>query len=151
VILPARQKGYQEIWLTGASMGGMGALLYERAYPRDVTGLVLYAPYLGAPGVIRKIAAAGGPAQWNPGPVPAEVNADNYETEMWRVVKGWQEPAAARRIWVGCGASDRFIASCRILAGVLTPDHYVELPGGHDWSVWNAAAAEIFRRIAASQ
>lgn len=33
VIVPARKRGYAEVWLVGASMGGMGALMYDRAHP----------------------------------------------------------------------------------------------------------------------
>jgi pimeloyl-ACP methyl ester carboxylesterase len=149
VIAPARARGYQEIWLSGASMGGMGALLYEQRYPRDVTGLVLFAPYLGDPALIAQIAAAGGPAHWDAGPPPAKVDNSNYQHELWRVVKAWQAPEEARRIWLSGGDSDRFVQSTRMLAALLPPDHYVEEKGGHDWPIWDAGAAVIFTRIAA--
>jgi pimeloyl-ACP methyl ester carboxylesterase len=47
VVAPARAAGYARIWLAGASMGGMGALLYERAHPGALAGVVLFAPFLG--------------------------------------------------------------------------------------------------------
>lgn len=150
VIQPARQRGYREIWLAGASMGGMGALLYERRYPHDVTGLVLMAPFMGKPGLVREVAAAGGPAAWDPGPAPATVDADNYQREMWRLVKGWgASPREADRIWLICGRDDRFIDAARLMAPTLAADHYLEEPGGHDWPVWDAGAAQAFARIAA--
>lgn len=148
IIVPARARGYQEIWLTGASMGGMGALMYERVYPHDVTGLVLYAPFMGAPSLIRQVAAAGGVARWDPGPRPVALDADNYQTENWRVVKGWQDPAEARRVWLVCGDQDRFIEAARLISPLLPPDHFVAEKGGHDWDVWDRGAAEIFSRIA---
>ena len=147
IIVPARARGYKEIWLTGTSMGGMGALMYERVYPHDVTGIVLYAPFMGAPSLIKEIAAAGGVTQWEPGLKPAALDADNYQTEVWRVVKGWQDPAEARRIWLVCGDSDRFIEAAKLISPLLPPDHFAEVKGGHDWSTWNQGAATIYPRI----
>ncbi|HEY3644073.1 MAG TPA: alpha/beta hydrolase-fold protein [Gammaproteobacteria bacterium] len=147
IIVPARARGYKEIWLAGASMGGMGALLYERTYPHDVSGIVLFAPYMGAPSLTREVAAAGGVAHWDPGPVPAALDGDNYQREIWRVVKGWQDPAEARRIWLVCGDSDRFIEAAKLISPLLPPGHFVEVKGGHDWDVWDQGAATLFSRI----
>lgn len=47
VMQPAQARGYREIWLMGASLGGSGALLYDAAHPRVARGLLLLAPYLG--------------------------------------------------------------------------------------------------------
>ena len=151
VVAPARARGYRQIWLTGASMGGMGALLYERAYPHDVAGIVLYAPYMGDPTTLSQITYAGGPAHWDPGPKPAALAADNYQLEMWRVVKGWQDPAEARRIWLVCGDRDRLLAVAKLMAPLLPPGHFVEVKGGHDWPMWDAGAAQVFPQIAAAQ
>ena len=154
VIQRARQRGYREIWLAGASMGGMGALLYERSYPHDVTGLVLMAPFMGNPSLIREVAAAGGPAAWDPGPVPVpvQVGPDNYQREMWRLVKNWgADPAEARRVWLICGKDDRFIDVARLMSPTLRADHYVEEPGGHDWPIWDAGAERVFGSIAAAR
>ena len=148
IIVPARARGHKEIWLTGASMGGMGALMYERVYPHDVTGIVLYAPFMGAPSLIRQVADAGGVARWEPGPKPPALDADNYQTEIWRVAKGWQDPAEARRIWLVCGDSDRFIEAAKLISSLLPPDHFVLVKGGHDWDIWDQGAARIFSRIA---
>lgn len=146
IIVPARARGYKQIWLTGASLGGMGALMYERVYPHDVTGIVLYAPFMGEPSVIKQL--AGNVASWDPGPKPAVLDADNYETEIWRVVKGWQDPAEAQRVWLVCGDSDRFIEAAKLISPLLPRDHFVEVKGGHDWDVWDAGAAQVFPRIA---
>ena len=60
VILPARHEGYREIWLAGASLGGMGTLMYDRLHPGQTTGLILLAPYLGEGAAPDSVAAAGG-------------------------------------------------------------------------------------------
>jgi alpha-beta hydrolase superfamily lysophospholipase len=70
VVVPAKAKGYREIWLLGASMGGGGVTMYEREYPGEMTGLVLLAPFMGSQQLLEEIRAAGGLANWNPGPVP---------------------------------------------------------------------------------
>jgi len=75
IVEPALRGGYRRIWLAGASLGGMGALLYEREYPGELTGLVLFAPFLGGKELLDEIRAAGGPRKWDPGPLPAETNA----------------------------------------------------------------------------
>jgi len=152
VLAPARARGYRRIWLAGASMGGMGALLYERSYPRDVTGLVLMAPYMGEPGLIREVAAAGGPARWAPGPAPAAVDSGNYQRELWRMVKSWgTSPVEAERIWLACGKYDRFIQAATLVASQLPPGHFILVPGDHDWPSWDAGAEQAFARIAARQ
>src|SRR5687768_13878350 len=33
VIAPARQRGYREVWIAGASLGGLGALMYDQSFP----------------------------------------------------------------------------------------------------------------------
>src|SRR3954469_23310787 len=43
VVVPARRRGYAQVWLVGASLGGMGALLYDRAHAGEVSGMLLLA------------------------------------------------------------------------------------------------------------
>lgn len=152
VIAPARARGYREIWLAGASMGGMGALLYEKTYPHDVAGLVLMAPYMGEPALVKEVAAAGGPQHWDPGPAPPRLDSQDYQRELWRLVKSWGErPDEARRIWLICGTGDRFIEPARMIATELPADHFIEIAGSHDWPYWDAGATQVFTRIAASR
>jgi len=148
IVGPARSEGYARIWLAGASLGGMGVLLYEREYPGELTGLVLFAPFLGNGELLDEIRAAGGPRAWNPGPLPAEMNGDNYQRQVWKMVKGWTpRPELARRVWLACGTSDHLIEDVRLLAPVLPGSHYLELPGGHTWGLWISSAKEVFSRI----
>ncbi len=66
VIMPAKARGYERIWLIGISLGGLGALWYDGSCPGDVEGIVSLAPYLGEPGMAREVSLAGGLAAWNP-------------------------------------------------------------------------------------
>ncbi len=148
IVQPARRRGYARIWLAGASMGGMGALLYEREHPGELTGIALFAPFLGNGELLNEIRAAGGPRKWQPGPLPAEMNGDNYQRQVWKMVKDWADrPELARRVWLVCGTSDHLINDVRLLAPELSEAHYLELTGGHTWSLWLSGAKEVFLRI----
>ena len=45
----------QKLWLAGISLGGMGALLYAKAHPGTVEGIILLSPYLGARGIVDEV------------------------------------------------------------------------------------------------
>jgi pimeloyl-ACP methyl ester carboxylesterase len=148
IVEPARHQAYRRLWLAGASLGGLGALLYEREHPGEVAGIVLLAPFLGSAGLLEEIRAAGGPRSWDPGPLPTEVNADNYQRQVWKMVKGWAaRPELTRRIWLSSGTSDERIEDARLLAQELPRAHFLELPGGHNWTFGIRAMREIFSRI----
>jgi hypothetical protein len=148
VIAPARRRGYGQIWLVGASLGGMGAMLHERAYPDQVTGMVLLAPYLGEQPVQSSIAAAGGIAAWQPPPKPAVIDRGNYQEELWRDVQAWsRDAAAARKVWLAYGRKDRFGEAMTLVVPVLPPGHVLVREGGHDWEVWSPVTREILLEI----
>ncbi|MEO7391918.1 MAG: alpha/beta hydrolase [Ramlibacter sp.] len=148
VIAPARQRGYAQVWLLGASLGGMGALLHDRAYPGSVDGLVLLAPYLGEEPVLREIAAAGGVASWKAPPAAAVLNADNVQRELWRHLQTWRAtPARAANVWLAWGKADRFRESMPLLVPLLPSSHVLVREGGHDWETWSGATREILAMI----
>lgn len=147
VVAPMRARGYREVWLVGASMGGMGALMFDRRYPGTIDGMVLLAPYLGDRALLRDIADAGGVARWNPGPVPATVDADNFQVELWRHIKGWSvDPAKARNVWLAYGDGDRLRKAMPLLVPVLRPEQVSVRDGGHTWTVWSPAARDALRQ-----
>jgi pimeloyl-ACP methyl ester carboxylesterase len=148
IVEPALRRGYRGVWLAGASLGGMGALLYELEHPGELTGIALFAPFLGGKELLDEIRAAGGPRAWDPGPLPAVMNGDNYQRQVWKMVKGWAaRPELARRVWLASGTSDHLIEDVRLLAPELLGPHYLELPGGHTWGLWISGAKELFSRI----
>lgn len=150
VIEPARRRGYAGIWLAGASMGGMGTLLYERQYPGQLDGLVLLAPYLGDRRLIREIGASG-LADWQPGPRPAAIDAGTYQREVWRDIQAWPGSGRSSRVWLAYGEDDRLARAMPALAPALVADQVLVRPGGHAWVVWSPAAGEVFARIRASR
>lgn len=148
VIAPARAQGYRRIWLAGASIGGMGVVFYEHQHPGEMDGLVLLAPWLGDRNTLDEIDQAGGIAQWTPGPPPEVIDNDNYERELWRVIKRWSDdPSAASRVWLICGDDDRLKRTSQLVSAALPPSHYVQVPGGHDWKTFLAATERIIQTL----
>ncbi len=146
VIAPTRARGYREVWLAGASMGGMGVILYDRDHPGALDGLILLAPYLGGRGIQREIDAAGGLAQWDPG-APQQINADNWQHEMWRHLQFLSADTLQRkRVWLAYGEDDRLRRAIARLAPHLNDDQLLVRPGGHAWSIWAPATAELLGR-----
>ena len=149
VMAPALQR-YRRIWLAGASVGGMGAILYEREHPGLVSGLILFAPWLGSKDTLEAVRAAG-VQHWDPGPKPEHVDGKNFENEMWREIRDWSlDPAEAKRVWLVCGDKDKFLEADRMLAAALPDQHYLEVPGGHTYDTWLSAAEEIIGRVRAA-
>ncbi len=149
ILLPAREHGYREIWLVGASMGGMGALLYDSEYPGDANGLVLLAPYLGSGKILEQINNAGGLQAWDAGPMPSLIDDKNFERELWRYLKTWQNEnkPRSRGVWLAYGDDDRLSATMPSLQKLLASEHVFVRDGGHAWVVWTPAVKEIFAAI----
>ena len=124
-----------KVWLAGISLGGLGALLYARAHPDRVAGLLLLSPFIGTRGTIAGVIAAGGLDAWQP---PAEAN-DEHKLLQW---------LKARRpnIHLGYGEQDRFAASYRLLAGLLPAERVVSVAGGHDWQTWGVLWDLLLRK-----
>jgi pimeloyl-ACP methyl ester carboxylesterase len=147
VVAPAMARGYREIWIAGASMGGLGVLMYEHEYPRTLAGIVLMAPYMGPGSLQKEIQNAGGLAAWNPGPKPPMLTRENVAHEVWRVVHSWlTDKERASDVWLICGDEDRLLAASDLVATALPSDHILRPPGGHRWTVWAPAAGEAFAR-----
>jgi len=145
IVAPARRNGYRRIWLAGASMGGMGAMLYERAYPGTLAGVVLFAPFLGDKALLEEIRRSGGVQGWEPGPLPAQVDSTNYQRQIWKFIR--EQPALAGRVWLACGTDDFLLSGARLLATKLPDGRYVEMPGGHDWRTWSRIGKTVFSQI----
>ncbi len=79
IIVPAKAKGYKEIWLAGVSMGGLGSWFILRDYPEDIDGIILISPFLGEGSTVAEIQAFGGIDAWNPG----QDIAGDWEHNIW--------------------------------------------------------------------
>lgn len=142
VMAPARQHGYRHIWIVGISVGGFGGLLYAQTHPRELSGVVTLAPYLGERAQSTDIANAGGLAQWR-GPLadPGEgIPRAPNETQLWQWLRGYvgftQTAAPRPPLYLGYGVDDRFAFSHRLLAAALPAERVFTTEGGHDWPEW---------------
>lgn len=147
VLLPARRRAYREIWLVGASLGGMGSILYDREYGAQVDGMVLLAPYLGERAIHHEIRAAGGVAAWNP-----DLNAgpprDVWQRDLWRHIRAWsKEPERTRNVWLAYGEGDYLRDSQPLLASVLPEGNVHVAPGRHAWSTWAPMTEAVLRAV----
>jgi len=148
VIVPARREGYREIWLAGASLGGMGTLMYDRLHPGQTTGLILLAPYLGDGAVPKSVAAAGGLSRWTPPDTSGMPERARWQYDLWRHLRAISDdPAAARRVWLSYGREDRLRPTIELFAPALPSDHVLSRDGGHQWRVWTPAMEAVLRRI----
>jgi pimeloyl-ACP methyl ester carboxylesterase len=133
VITPAKKLGYDDIWLVGISMGGLGAVLYDTAYPGDITGICLLSPYLGEGSIMQEITRAGGLAAWQPG---AGQHLDQ-EREIWLKLKAYADNKKSdSRVYLGYGTDDRFAETNGFFGQLLPAGQVVTAKGGHDWPTW---------------
>lgn len=134
IILPARAKGYRQIWITGISIGGLGALLYAQKYSGTVDGIFAIAPFLGDKEVIDEIETAGGLANWQPDPL---IKQEDYQRLLWSwLKKHTMHNDRQPQIAIGWGRADKFARANSILAGVLPENRVFITNGQHDWDPW---------------
>ncbi|WP_222564246.1 alpha/beta hydrolase [Novilysobacter antarcticus] len=146
VIEPARRKGYEQVWLAGISLGGMGALLYDSEYPHQIDGLLLLSPYLGEDAIHQQIRDAGGLAAWQAGP-PQTAGPDTFQHELWRSLQAWSgRPERTDSTWVAYGADEPFRHPIELMTPLLPDDHVIVLPGKHNWKLWKPAMRALLDR-----
>ncbi len=146
VIEPARRTSYGQVWLAGISLGGMGALLYDSAYPDQIDGLLLLSPYLGEDAIHQQIRQAGGLAAWQAGPAQA-IGPDTFQHELWRSLQAWsQRPQHTGSTWVAYGADEPFRQPIELMTPLLPADHVIMLPGKHNWKLWKPAMRALLER-----
>jgi pimeloyl-ACP methyl ester carboxylesterase len=141
VIGPLRARGYREIWLVGASMGGFGAVAYARSHPTLVRGVMLFAPYLGPKEVVQEVSVSG-LCSYQP-----RIDHDQNEANFARRNFVWLRQQACEThdvsLWLAVGSEDRLRRPDSLLGGALSPSHVLVLPGGHGWKVWTPALQKL--------
>ncbi len=148
VLQPAIARGYDEIWLVGISMGGLGTLLTASRYAEHIDGVILIAPFVGEEPVLREIEAAGGARSWHPpeGIDEAPWTAENYTAKVWSWLRGYDtDPDARPPLYIGWGSEDRLGAADRLLADLMPADHVTSQPGGHNWATWRPLWRQVLR------
>jgi pimeloyl-ACP methyl ester carboxylesterase len=139
IVTPARARGYVRIWVLGISLGGLGALSYAQAYPQDVQGVILLAPFLGTTGLIAEVTRAGSLAQWSPGDIasdPERAFLAWLQRSTWNV-------AGRPALQLGYGRADRFAPASVLLSAKLAASQIALDEGGHDWATWKRLWAKM--------
>ncbi|MEO8810850.1 MAG: alpha/beta hydrolase-fold protein [Rhodanobacter sp.] len=145
VIAPIEARGQRKVWLAGISLGGFGALLYDRAYPDQVDGMLLLSPYLGEAKIQDEIRAAGGLAAWQPGP-PQALGPETYQRELWRYLQHWSsDRERTQTVWLAYGKDERFRDAIELMSPSLPTGHVFMLPGHHDWTLWKPALRKLLQ------
>lgn len=149
VLVPAAARGYDEIWLVGISLGGLGAVLTARAHPRIVDGVVLLSPFLGLDGVLDEIEGAGGLAEWRPPhPLPPLEDA-TFTVLAWAWLRGLDtDPGSMPEIYVGWAEGERVERGAQLLAAALPDGHTLHVEGRHGWDAWTPLFTELATRAA---
>jgi len=149
VISKLKQK-YQQIWLVGISLGGFGSVIYSVEH-KDISGLIVLAPFLGDDGVWGPIEQAGGLAKWDPGDTSKIEDQDQRAlTEMWAWLRGYAVGEQRPPLYLGYGEDDRFKRPGSILAAALPSDRVAVVPGGHKWTSWDVAFAKLLSTFSAA-
>ncbi|MBN2254710.1 MAG: hypothetical protein JW736_03310, partial [Deltaproteobacteria bacterium] len=145
VIDPAKAGGYKHIYLLGTSLGGHAVLLYAMEYPEDIEGVFLFSPYISDPFVTGIITRAGGLDSWGSCPPYAW----EYSCDLWESIRAYlSDPGRRESVFLGYGTGDRFVESCRILAGALPPANVFTTTGGHSWKTWRTLWDALLARLA---
>ena len=139
VLVPARERGYRRIVFVGVSLGGLGALLYERDHPKEVDAIVLLGPYAGKrTDLFDGIKQAGGPAAWASG---RDLRAGGVDEELWTFLG--RRSSELPPTWLLSGRNDSLAPGHRMLATLLPPMRVNTIAGAHDWPTWRALWSEV--------
>jgi pimeloyl-ACP methyl ester carboxylesterase len=146
VIEPAREQGYEELWVVGNSLGGLGAMLTEVQQPGTWKGMLLLAPFLGDDKTFfQEINEAGGLAQWTP---DYDYKGREFMPKLWEWIRDYAEsPQSKPVILLGYGNQDRLRPEIEFMTSILPEDRVFVQDGGHEWSVWSSIWTTLLKRV----
>lgn len=144
VLRRAELRGYEDIWLVGISMGGLGALMVAQQNADRIRGVVLLAPFLGDAALVQSVEDAGGLARWTPPEDADPWDEDEFDDALWAWLTGYaSRPDDMPELYVAVGTEDSLRPGIGILAAALPPRHHGTAPGGHGWVTWRVLFAEL--------
>lgn len=148
VLSPAVARGYDEIWLVGVSMGGLGALLTASEHAQYVDGVILLSPYLGDEAFVRQVADAGGLDEWRPPEtMPERRDETSYSLFLWTWLRGYvDDPEQMPELYLGFANGERLAPAAETLARALPEGHVVPRDGGHGWATWRPMFRTLLAR-----
>jgi hypothetical protein len=152
IVLPAKARGYEQIWFAGISLGGFGSLMYSYIYPGEVTGIISMAPYIAGRSKWREVLEAGGLAQWQP---KQPLEKGDYERYLMQWLKSYagkygdQRTAEGQQLpelFIGFGSEDGMPEFDKLIKGTLPESRLLRAPGGHDWPPWKQMWGDVLDR-----
>lgn len=145
IIDPAKAKGYEQIWLAGFSMGGLGSLFYIRDYPEDVNGIVLVSPFMGWGSIRREIQEARGIRAWQ----PENSQIDDWQFLIWSFVHHYtSNPDNYPPIYLGYGKDDNLAGhGSELLSEALDKKGVFAVDGGHNYTTFQTIWSEHLKRL----
>lgn len=133
VILPAKERGYKEIWLVGISVGGLGSLLYAMEQREDIDGIFLIAPFLYNSGVMKLIGKSGGLMAWD----PAKAGIEQWQKDLFSFIKRFAEPDREMPLlYLAYGENDRYRRASQLIETILPKERVFKGNGNHTWKTW---------------
>ena len=146
IVRIAQARGYDEIWLVGISMGGLGAMLVAQDHPGEIRGVVLLAPFLGDPQLVRAIGEAGGLANWDAPDDADPLSPEGFDDAVWAWMQGYaSHPEEMPLLYIGVGTEDSLLPSAQLLADVLPETQHGLAEGGHGWVTWRVMWHRLLR------
>jgi len=135
IIMPAKEKGYKDIWLVGVSMGGLGSIFYLKEHSDDIKGIIILGPFLGEEDILDQISEAGGLDLWEPSTYDKD---EQWQTDIWAFLKRYPHgKTGPPPIFLGLGKNDYYLKGQSILAAYLPPDKSIEIPGKHRFTTFS--------------
>lgn len=143
VVGPLKGKGYRQIWAAGVSLGGFGAIMFERDHPGTWDGVIMIAPFIGdQDAVLESIIQEQDLASVR---FPDNLSEDDYSARFWQWMQAYQQKKEFP-IYLGLGTGDRMYEEQSALKQAVDPDKVIEIEGGHVWTVWQILWDQLLDR-----
>jgi pimeloyl-ACP methyl ester carboxylesterase len=145
VLHPALARGYDEVWVVGISLGGLGATLLARQHGEAIAGVMLLSPFLGIDPTMHEVASAG-LREWHPPHLSSTVDDTTFTAHVWAYLRGYvDDPDELPPLYVGWAEGESRERMATTIADVLPSEHTAHVAGGHDWQAWT----QLFRTLIA--
>ena len=148
IINPLKEKGYKEIWAVGVSLGGFGAVMFERDHPDSWDGIIMIAPFIGdQDDVLKQVRESEG---IDAGKFAQNLTDDDYTARFWQWIQSYgRRPSFP--IYIGLGTDDRMYEEQVRLLDAMDADRVIQIPGGHNWKVWETIWQQLLDAWVASE
>ena len=123
IVLPAIRAGYQDIYIAGNSLGGLGALLYLKSYPDYVHSILPIAPYLGEKKEYQHLLDN------------SERREGDFILDLWPWITSLSDEQK-RKIHLAYGLNDKFAQPNALLSRHIHPEQTITIKGKHRWTTW---------------